>query len=479
MELQAPPRPLSVGFQRLPVPLALMAAGVACGAITVYGAPWLGFLLLAGAVFTCLTILRPSAGVLIILLGLYLLPFGVVPIPVGVWRLTFLDATLSIALLAWILRLLAHPGEPLALSAAGAPLLLLLGLATVAFLGGMATTTGETLRLFLKTVNSILFYFTVINSLRTAAGVRSIVRAIPFAAGGAAALALALYWLPAEQSYDLLASLAWLGYPTGETVLRYIADTPTLRATGTAIDPNVLGGMLLLALPLSVAQLLESRSLAPRVLLAACVSTIALALLLTYSRSAWAGALAALILLGLLRYRQVLLALGAGAVLLLLLPQAQAFVERFLSGLFFADRAAQMRLGEYSDALRLIARYPWFGVGFGGPPDLDLYLAGSSIYFLVAEELGLVGLAAYLLALGVVVVSVSRQLRQAQGLDLAGIQMGALAGIAGALVAGLFDHYFISSSFTPTIALFWLYAGLAMAVGHLATGQRGGATSGG
>lgn len=479
MNQRASLMPLSAGLQRWPFPLALVAAGVACGALTVYGAPWLGFLLLAGALFTLLTLRQPSAGIMVILLGLYLLPFGVVPIPVGALRLTFLDATLSIALLALVLRLLAHPGEPLALSPAGAPLLLFLGMATVAFLGGMSTATGETLRLFLKTINSILLYFTVINSLRTPDEVRRITRMAPVAAGGAATLALALYWLPPEQSYDLLASLAWLGYPTGESVLRYIADTPILRASGTAIDPNVLGGMLLLALPLAVTQLVECRTTVPRLLLAACVAINVLALLLSYSRSGWAGALAALVLLGLLRYRRVLLAIAAGAMALLLLPQGQAFVERFVSGLFFADRAAQMRLGEYSDALRLITRYPWFGVGFGGPPDLDLYLAGSSIYFLLAEEAGLVGLGAYLLVLGTVVTYIARRLGRARRVGLAGVQMGALAGVAGALVAGLFDHYFVSSSFTPTIALFWLYAGLAMAAAHLAAGQHEEATSGG
>ena len=45
----------------------------------------------------------------------------------------------------------------------------------------------------------------------------------------------------------------------------------------------------------------------------------------------------------------------------------------------FMVLSAQMRLGEYRDALRLIAAYPWFGVGFGAAPEIELYIAASSM----------------------------------------------------------------------------------------------------
>ena len=43
----------------------------------------------------------------------------------------------------------------------------------------------------------------------------------------------------------------------------------------------------------------------------------------------------------------------------------------------------------------LIARYPIFGVGFTGVPDIDLYLGVSMLYLIIAENMGLVGLASF------------------------------------------------------------------------------------
>jgi O-antigen ligase len=54
------------------------------------------------------------------------------------------------------------------------------------------------------------------------------------------------------------------------------------------------------------------------------------------------------------------------------------------------------RLGEYKDALILIQRYPILGVGFSGSPDIDTYIGVSNMYLLIAEEMGLVGLTAYM-----------------------------------------------------------------------------------
>ena len=54
-----------------------------------------------------------------------------------------------------------------------------------------------------------------------------------------------------------------------------------------------------------------------------------------------------------------------------------------------------MRFGEYKDALILIARYPFFGVGFTGVPDIDIYLGVSMLYLIIAENMGLIGLAIF------------------------------------------------------------------------------------
>jgi O-antigen ligase len=177
-------------------------------------------------------------------------------------------------------------------------------------------------------------------------------------------------------------------------------------------------------------------------------------------------------------------ALLAAAALLLLLPQTQDYVQHFVEGLRFQDLATLMRLGEYKDALILISRYPWIGVGFVGTPEASLYIGVSNVYLLIAEEMGLIGLSAFLLVLVVFFRQVWLawpQLRRSNGTaapddaqsGLEAILLGLTAALAGILVAGLLDHYFFNLAFPHSVAIFWLYIGLAMVTVRLGTGLQG------
>src|SRR5690606_36852946 len=151
----------------------------------------------------------------------------------------------------------------------------------------------------------------------------------------------------------------------------------TMRAIGTAVDPNVLGGMLILVGALLAPQLIAKHSLFPRWFTAIMLGAATLAIYLTYRRSALLGLATAIGLIAVLKSRR-LIPLGiVAALLLFLLPQTQEYVARLLEGFRGQDLATQMRFGEYRDALTLVARYPLFGVGFTGVPDIDLYLGVS------------------------------------------------------------------------------------------------------
>ncbi len=118
-----------------------------------------------------------------------------------------------------------------------------------------------------------------------------------------------------------------------------------------------------------------------------CVGLIGLALVLTVSRGAMLGFVTVAVLMGLLKYRRnllVVLVVPAGAILA---PNPQPD-GHFAEGIAGRDQATQMRFGEYKDALRLIERYPLLGVGFIDTPDIDLYIGVSSMYLLIAQQMG-------------------------------------------------------------------------------------------
>jgi polysaccharide biosynthesis protein PslJ len=151
------------------------------------------------------------------------------------------------------------------------------------------------------------------------------------------------------------------------------------------------------------------------------------------------------------------------ALLILLLPVTQGYVERLLEGFSGQDLATQMRFGEYKDALILIERYPLFGVGFTGTPDMDIYLGVSMLYLIIAENMGVIGLAIFVAVMVGFFVMALRAWRRGLSPSLEPILLGFMGAILGALVSGIFDHYWFNMTYPHMTVLFWLYVGMATA----------------
>jgi O-antigen ligase len=291
----------------------------------------------------------------------------------------------------------------------------------------------------------------------------------------AGTVGVVLYFLPENLTIRLLSMLRIFGYPSGSDVMVHVESNPELpfRATSTSINPNVLGGMLALVGALTLPQLLSTDPLSlfrhgPRRWGLNWLAVVALGpmvscLLLSYSRGAMVGLAAGMLSIALLRYRKLLLLGLAAGVFLLLLPQMQWYLAHFLEGIQGEDLATQMRFGEYKDALILISRYPWFGVGFAGAPSIDVYIGVSNMYLLVAEEMGMFGLTAFLVAMGLALRELLRGLRRT-GIEarLESMMLGFVAALVAALVTGVFDHYFVNINFQHAVALLWLIAGLGI-----------------
>jgi O-antigen ligase len=258
----------------------------------------------------------------------------------------------------------------------------------------------------------------------------------------------------------------------GPGVLRYIRDDPSLmqRATSTSVDPNVLGSLLNMATVMAVPQLFAKRPFLPRVLLIPCLGVLGLGLGLTISRSAMVGMAMGVFALAVVRYRKLLPWFISVAILVLLLPWTQGYIAHFIEGVQGEDLSTQMRMGEYKDAFILIRRYPFLGVGFAGAPDLDIYIGVASTYLIIAEQMGLIGLAAFLVVVGVLFVGFWRHRHVAESRpELEPLWYGIHAALLGGLISGIFDHYFFSLDFHHSVTLFWFIFGLAAAATEIAS----------
>ncbi|MCL4505464.1 MAG: O-antigen ligase family protein [Chloroflexi bacterium] len=379
---------------------------------------------------------------------------------------TFLDLALILLIAAWFLRISRHPLQPRDIPIA-LPLLSLIMVAIVTFIVGLpnGALTPLVLRRFAELVISMAMVFVLVSVLRDRDILQRSVR-IFIVIGALSALAgIILYILPADLAIRLLSALRPFGYPTGPTVLHYVLDDPSQlqRATGLWIDPNAYGGYLLVTGGVTLPQLFTRKPLLPKWLVLAVLGVIGLALVLTISRGAIIAFLFVAVLLGLVRYRRILLLAAIIVILILALPQTSALVSHFAQGFAGQDLATQMRFGEYKDAFRLIGRYPLLGVGFASTPDVDLYIGVSSMYLLVAQQMGLLGLSAFLITVVVLYLSALRA-RQAIWDDemISAIWLGSFAGITGALISGIFDHYFFNIDFHNSVMLLWLVVAFAI-----------------
>jgi O-antigen ligase len=419
-----------------------------------------------------------------------LLPFGKLPFDIG-FKPSFLDLVTGALFVVWLVEFMLgpsrkdRPGSTASLPARGdqfigtrlgLPILVFMLLALVSFVAGLAhaSLTPLVARHFAEVLLSITLFFVVVNTVRRPDQLARLTRVIILAGFAASVVGIVLHFLPAGTSIDLLSALGRFDYPVGPGVLRYIREDPSLpqRATGTSVDPNVLGGLLIMIGALAAPQLFARRPLFPRRLIVLFGGTMGLCLLLTFSRNSFFGLGVALAVLAALRYRKLGLLLVIALVAIWLLPLTQDYVTHFVQGLRIEDLATQMRIGEYRDALTLIQRYPLLGVGFAGSPDIDTYISVASVYLLMAVEMGLVGLASFLIVVAVLFFEAATAWRRLpRDSQLEPIWYGFHAALLGALVGGILDHYFFNLDFHHSIAFFWLFVGLAMAASRLVTIQ--------
>ena len=455
-----------------------LVAGALAGAMLGFLGPLLTAAAILGSVGAVLMLRDVQWGFYAVVAVSALLPFGALPFSIG-FTPTFLDVALAILFFVWLMRLITHRQQDFIASPLAVPVVAFMLLAVVAFVAGLAHAplTSFVLRHFAEILLGIAMFFATINTVRTLDQAERIVRVLILGGFVAAIVGIVLYFIPREWSIRLLSSLGRFGYPTGAGVLRFINDDPELsmRAVATSVDPNTLGGLFILVGALLAPQLFATKPIFRRWRVALMLGTIGLCLFLTFSRGSMAGLAAALLLLGVLRYRKLLPLLLLVAIIVLLLPQTQDYVLHYAAGLAVEDRATQMRFGEYKDAFILISRYPLLGVGFAGTPESDIYLGVANVYLTIAEEMGLVGLAVFLIAAVSFFAFAWRAWRRMQsegGNDRREtLLLGLSAAVAGAMAGGMLDHYLFNLEFPHAVSLFWMFIGLAVSV---ALTQKGG-----
>lgn len=441
-----------------------------------------GPLIAAGALFGLLAALYLLTDLSAALYGMVfivaLIPFAAFPVKIA-FTPTFLDAGMAAFLLVYAAQWMTGKRRGFRLTPVHGLVALYMGWLIFSFLLGLrwARPTSADLRQFAEMLLSISMVFILGDVLRDSRALRRFALVLLLALSAQSLVSLTLYAMPDDLAERTLVRLSRFGYPDGG-VIRYVEDNPALdeRAIGTWVDPNALGGFLAVLGVFMAPQVFARQPILRwRWLLIALLGLAAIALILTYSRASLLAAGLGLVFIGLHRgYRRLLVLLALGAALIFVLPQTQGVVERMLEAFTGTDLATQMRLGEYGDAFELIQRYPLTGVGFTGTPSIDLYTDVASMYLIMANQIGLVGVGLFALTMGGVFIY-GRKMWPLTA-ELTGqraLHIGAHAALLAALVNATADLYFFRTDFHSSITLFWLVVTAALVSSRLASERKG------
>jgi O-antigen ligase len=282
-------------------------------------------------------------------------------------------------------------------------------------------------------------------------------------------------------------------------VIHYFSGDPIshsriFRSESLFGDPNSLGIFLVLSMPLAWSLFAGTAGRSQK-LAGWCVYLNIIALILTFSRTAWLGFLVALTIFGLGWLRQTgwrnRIALHLAVILLCGLLSAQVMIT--VRNQAAPEYTLQERLSSYttatdsgrgvlwSTAWRIFKSSPLTGYGLGSFQDQfhrlqsgisldrwsvgrDLRQAHNEILHYLATQ-GILGLAGYLFLVGVIGYSIWSGRSRYKG-EFAPLPLALNSGVIGYLICMQFAYPLVHYSY-----LFWLYLGILLGLTHSAPEQ--------
>jgi putative inorganic carbon (hco3(-)) transporter len=419
----------------------------------------LGLAALAGCVLVLLTLIRPEYGLYALV---FAVPFGSLrQIQLAGMNLDVTELCVGLVVVSWVAGMVARrrvvvPRVPLLL-----PLLIFSSVLVLSWLS--ALSLAASLKETLKWVQFTLIYVFVASTLSE----RSVHRTINLIL--VAGLAEALLGI-----YQFFGRIG----PDG-----FLWPTPIglfMRAYGTFDQPNPFGGYLGMVAPLAYALWLTSfevpdsarrvwRFVTRSTVYAVLTVVMVVAILMTWSRGALLGFVAAFVIINVRHSRRAAIVFLAMAFLVTVLGAVQmlpsAVTQRFEDFLPFLsipdvsvvevnplNFAIVQRLAHWTAGWQMFLEHPWFGVGIGNysvvypiyalPAWSDPLGHAHNYYLNIAAEAGLIGLAAYLLLWGSVLSWVWRAVGRVSGYGV-GVALGVLGMLVHLGVHSFVDNLFV------------------------------------
>ncbi len=316
-------------------------------------------------------------------------------------------------------------------------------------------------------VSFIIFYFVVINTIRTKRAWLALVKVFL-----ASALLVAIYGV--IQNFTGVSSTeSWID----EEMFTDIK----VRVYSFFNNPNVLGEFLVLTIPVMVALVWNKVREEHRTLFGISLIIMAACMIFTWSRGAWLGMLIAVaIFLAISDKRWVFV----GILAVILVPVAlylsgnSAIVERVLSIGNTADTSTAYRVSIWRASIKLLGDFWLPGIGVGSDAykavypvyaltGADFALHSHNLYLQFWVETGVIGIVSLLsLALAFLKNTFSASIvKNIKRCDVAKLTVALGAGFVGFMVQGLTDYVWYNYKI---LMIFWIIIALGIS-GNLIT----------
>jgi hypothetical protein len=340
----------------------------------------------------------------------------------------------------------------------------------------------------------LLFYLLVFNAVQSPAVLRQVVWVLLLC--GAAMGALCFLQHATKTYHKNYGGFARIedqrGFFTEDTDLE--GQIRQQRLSGPIGTQNRFAQIMLMLAPLGMFRIWGETNARLRIVAAGATALVILGLMLAFSRGATVAFGIMFVGMIVLRYisaRQCLAVLVGLCLLLVAMPQyltrmaSLGALVSAKSNLGAADGSARSRTAEALSALYMFAEHPWTGVGPGmfryhfqdyaeivGTDVSEVKVQeelrqAHSLYLEVISELGIPGIAVFLLFVTVLLVRLERARRAsliAGRADLAFLVAGFLFAMVAYLGTGLFLHF-------ACVRYFWLMTALASAATAIVTNE--------
>lgn len=243
--------------------------------------------------------------------------------------------------------------------------------------------------------------------------------------------------------------------------------TRAVRVYSVVGSPNILGSLLVLFMPLTLAWALRGKtSRYRRAFCLAMLAAMGICLIMTLSRGAWLGMAVALIAFCLAWNPKWIAAVIPAGGITLLIPSVYSRISYLMSPRYVMSSITGGRLLRYKTGWEMFLENLWTGVGqghFGGAVAMnhrDLFpntFYMDSYWLKTAVEMGLAGLIAWLIVIVALFAWSVRAIRTALDPDRKLVIIGGFAGMMGILVHNLFENVF---EVPYMVIYFWMMAAI-------------------